>query len=114
MRWLTEDATLACEHGGTISIKTSQDFVRIEKKRVLIEPNPEGRSIGGCPNSNPVAGIRSCLTTLKVRQGYSDFVRIAGHAVCLDSIQGLTDGTPPGIVAYKVRAPGQKFVEASA
>lgn len=114
MRWLTEDATLACDHGGSVKIDTTQDFVRIEKKIVLVEPNPEGRSIRGCPNSNPVAGIRSCLTTLKVREGYSTFVRIAKQPVCLDSIQGMTDGTPPGVVAYKVRSPGQDFVGASA
>jgi len=114
MRWLTEDAVLACDHGGTVRLDTTQDFVRIEKRRVLIEPNPEGRPIAGCPNSNPTIGIRSCLHTLKVKEGYSQFVRIAGKPVCLDSIEGLTDGTPPGVVNYKVRAPGQTFVEASA
>lgn len=114
MRWLTEDATLACDHGGSVAVDTTQDFVRIEKKLVLVQPNPEGRSIRGCPNSNPVAGIRSCLTTLKVKEGYSTFVRIAKMPVCLDSIQGMTDGTPPGVVNYKVRSPGQDFVEASA
>lgn len=114
MRWLTEDATLVCDHGGRVKNKTTQDFVRIEKRTVLVEPNPEGCSISGCPNSNPVIGIRSCLTTLKVKEGYSTFVRIAKMPVCLDSVRGLTDGTPPGIVNYKVYVPGQQFVEAAA
>lgn len=114
MRWLTEDAILACDHGGGVSVTTTQDFVRIAKRIVLVEPNPEGRPIRGCPNTNPLAGIRPCLTTLKVKDGYSAFVRIAGRPVCLDSVRGLTDGTPPGVVNYKVRSAGQDFVEASA
>jgi hypothetical protein len=113
MRWLTEDALIACEHGGSVTLDPSQDFVRIEKRRVLIEPDPENRPISGCPNSNPTIGIRSCLHTLKVKEGYSTFVRIATKPVCLDSIQGLTDGTPPGIVNYRVRTPGQQFTEAN-
>jgi hypothetical protein len=34
--------------------------------------------------------------------------------VCLDAVTGLTDGTPPGIVKYKVRNAGQRLVGASA
>jgi hypothetical protein len=30
--------------------------------------------------------------------------------VCLDTVTGLTDGTPPGIVTYKVRHAGQALV----
>jgi hypothetical protein len=114
MRWLTEDGVVACEHGGSVKLQPTQNFVRIAKRRVLIEPNPEGRPISGCPNSNPVIGIRSCLHTLKVKEGYSRFVRIAKLPICLEDIQGLTDGTPPGIVNYRVRAPGQSLVEAVA
>ena len=29
---------------------------------------------------------------------------------CLDSVRGLTDGTPPGTVHYQVRSPGQDWV----
>jgi len=113
MRWLTEDAVLVCDHGGRVQVVTTQDFVRIRGRRVLIRPNPEGRSIAACPNVNPVIGIRPCVHTLAVREGYSSFVRIAGLPVCLDTTRGLTDGTPPGIVNYKVRSPGQEFVEAA-
>jgi hypothetical protein len=45
-----------------------------------------------------------------VKEGYSAFVTIDGKPVCLDSLQGLTDGTPPGTVKYKVNAPGQTLV----
>ena len=33
--------------------------------------------------------------------------------LCLDTVVGKTDGTPPGVVIYHVRQPGQDFVEGS-
>jgi hypothetical protein len=112
IEWLTIDARLACDHGGSVSNKPSQKLVRIAKKVVLVATDPEGRSISGCPSTNPMMGLRPCLTTLKVQTGYSDFIRIDGHAVCLKTVQGLTDGTPPGLVNYKVLTPGQNLVVA--
>ena len=46
--------------------------------------------------------------------GYSTFLKIDGHKICLDTVRGLTDGTPPGVVEYKVRIPGQGLVAATA
>jgi hypothetical protein len=54
------------------------------------------------------------VTTLPVKSGYSDFVRIDGKRICLDTVTGLTDGTPPGTVEYKVRSAGQDFVSEAA
>jgi len=45
-----------------------------------------------------------------VRDGYSQLVRIEGRQVGLEVVVGLTDGTPPGTVDYKVRHPGQELV----
>jgi hypothetical protein len=106
---LTEDATLVCLHEmGGVKIEPTQDLVRVDERFVLVDPNPEFRPISGCPNF--AITIRPCRTTLKVRQGYSDLVRVDGHRLCLDTVRGLTDGTPPGVVEYKVRHAGQKFV----
>lgn len=112
MRWLTEDATLVCDHGGRVKIVPTQTLVRIRGRRVLVEPDPEGRSIAACPNVNPVIGLRPCVTTLKVKQGYSGFIRIGRQPVSLDSVSGLTDGSPPGTVRYTVVDPGQALVGA--
>ena len=108
MLLLTEDALLVCKHElGKVNIAPTQNFVTINHRRILVENNPEGRSISGCPLTFP---FKPCLTTLRVRKGYSVFIRIAGKAVCLDTVTGLTDGTPPGTVDYIVRKPGQEFV----
>lgn len=109
MLWLTEDAVLVCKHEmGRVRLAPIQKLVTVEGRKVLVENDPEGRPIGGCPNVG--ATIKPCTTTLKATEGYSDFMRIGGRRVCLDTVTGLTDGTPPGVVKYKVRTPGQSFV----
>ncbi|MEO8286262.1 MAG: hypothetical protein ABI670_07470 [Chloroflexota bacterium] len=109
LRLLTEDALLVCNHElGHVKNRPTQDLVTIEQRRVLVENNPEGCNINGCPNLG--AAIMPCMHTLKVDTGYSEFIRIDGKKACLDTVTGFTDGTPPGVVKYKVRTPGQEFV----
>jgi hypothetical protein len=111
---LTEDAVLMCGHPpGTVDIRATQSLVTIEGRKVLVEKDPESRPIRGCPNTNPLAGIKPCLNTLPVQQGYSALLRIDGRRVCLDTVTGLTDGTPPGTVIYNVHDPGQKLVDSA-
>jgi hypothetical protein len=107
MMIITEDAGIYCKHGGHVANKPSQNYVTIKSRRVLVEDDPEGRSISGCPNVVP---FKPCLTTLKVQKGYSTFIRISGQPICLDTVTGFTDGTPPGVAMYIVRTPGQEFV----
>ncbi len=109
MRVLTLDALVVCAHElGKVGLVASQSWVTVEGRPVLVRPDPEGRPIAGCPNIGPT--IKPCTTTLVVKAGYSAFVRIGGRPVCLDTVTGLTDGTPPGVVKYKVNAPGQMLV----
>ena len=106
---LTYNSRLICKHElGTVANRNSQSFVAISGSPVLVEDDPEGRSIAGCPNVG--ATIKPCTTTLPVFKGYSDLVRIGGKRVCLDAMTGLTDGTPPGTVEYIVGFAGQDFV----
>jgi hypothetical protein len=109
MKWLTEDAALVCAHElGRVINQPTQDLVTIGHRRVLVENDPEGRTIVACPNVG--ATIKPCQHTLQVQQGYSDFIRIDKRRVCLDTVTGLTDGTPPGTIKYKVNNPGQDLV----
>jgi hypothetical protein len=106
---VTEDAQLICRHRlGEVQIQASQSLVTIQARKILVEPDPEGKPIKGCPNYGPT--IKPCGQTLVVRKGYSEFVRIEQRPVCLDSVTGLTDGTPPGSVPYVVHAPGQNLL----
>src|SRR5262245_47365633 len=118
---VTLNAVVKCSHDGIVHNTHTQDWVTVrqpssrdrgarEPMPVLIEPDPERRSIVGCPNIN--VGIWPCLNTLTVRDGYSTFVRIGGKRMCLKSVTGPTDGSP-GTHTYTVRSAGQAFVECS-
>lgn len=109
MKLLTEDAVLVCKHElGKVANRPSQNLVTIQGRKVLVDNDPEGRSISGCPNA--ATPMKPCQITLKVEVGYSQWIRVNGKRVCLDTVTGLTDGTPPGIVKYRVRSPGQEWV----
>jgi len=105
--WLTEDAVLLCKHGGRVANEPTQQWVTIGRRRVLVENDPEGRKISSCPYRSVT--IKPCQRTLQVQTGYSEFVRIDGKRVCLDTLTGPTEGTPPGN-AYHVTRPGQDLV----
>ena len=112
MRLLTEDAILICPHpGGIVSIAPTQRLVTVSGRWVLVEPNPEHRSIDKCTNAAPP--MKPCMNTLPVTNGYSNLLRIDGQRVCLDSATGLTDGMPAGMPHYTVKQPGQLFVAAA-
>jgi hypothetical protein len=109
VRLLTEDAVIVCKHElGRAAIVGSQGLVTIRNRKVLVENDPEGRLITGCPNMG--ATIKPCTATLAAQAGYSNLLRINKRRVCLDTVTGLTDGTPPGMVKYEVRNPGQGLV----
>lgn len=113
MKFLTQDALLVCDHViGVVGIAPSQGLVTIERRAVLVESDPAQRPISSCPNIG--ATIKPCQLTLAVREGYSDFIRIDGRRVCLDTITGFTDGTPPASVNYTVRNAGQQLVDQKA
>jgi hypothetical protein len=109
MKLLSEDALLVCKHAlGVVRNVPTQALVTVAGRRLLVDADPEGRTIVGCPNVG--MAIKPCTCTLTVQVGYSALVRIAGRRACLDSVSGLTDGTPPGTVLYEVKLPGQALV----
>jgi hypothetical protein len=109
MRFMTEDAIVVCDHqlGNVKGFAPAQSWVTVRNRRVLVEPDPVGRSIAGCPNVPPMG--KPCTTTLAVVQGYSALLTIDGRRVCLDTVRGLTDGVAP--VNYTVRDPAQQLVD---
>jgi hypothetical protein len=110
MKFLTLEAKLVCKHvTGVVQFPIHhQNLVRIAGRPVLVEADPQVKPITGCANVGLT--IKPCNLTVNIEKGYSGFIRILGRRVCLDTITGLTDGTPPGSVRYDVKDPGQDFV----
>ncbi len=107
MFWMTEDATVVCDHqpGNVSGFAPAQSWVTVARRRVLIRPDPVGRPIKGCPGVPPIQ--KQCTSTLTVTKGYSKLITIDGSPVCLDSLVGLTDS--PGM-HFRCRAPAQELV----
>jgi hypothetical protein len=110
MRWIHRDSLITCDHDGRVANRASQAWLTVEGVPVLVEADPEGRDISGCPNYGPL--IKPCAKTLRVTVGYSAWLRVDGRRVVLSNLDGLTDGTPPGSVHHTVRNPRQTFLEA--
>ncbi|MDM4722259.1 hypothetical protein QTQ03_22700 [Micromonospora sp. WMMA1363] len=112
MRWIHRGSLIECDHDGRVVNVASQRWVTIGGAPVLVDADPQGKAILGCPNFGPT--IKPCLRTLRVTAGYSSWLRVDGQRVVLSNLDGLTDGSPPGLVHYTVRDPSQSFVEADA
>ncbi|MEV4510717.1 hypothetical protein AB0K00_17315 [Dactylosporangium sp. NPDC049525] len=112
MKLVTVRAVVRCGHDGRVQNVASQHWVTVGGDDVLVDDDPQGRAVTGCPNIGPT--MKPCTTTLAVQSGYSTWIRVDGDRVALSSVDGLTDGTVPGTVHYTVRDPGQTFVGADA
>jgi hypothetical protein len=108
MELVLQRAVIKCGHDGKVSNLARQHWVKVDGSPVLVDDDPQGRSIVGCPNFG--ATMKPCTKTLKVNQGYRDWFRIDERRVVGADLDGLTDGTVPGTVHYGVRNPGQNFV----
>ncbi len=113
MQILTELALVTCDHStGVVANVPSQNVVSICGGRVLVGNDPAGKAIAGCTNVSTT--IKPCTSTLNVEQGKSTFVTINGKPVCMNTVVGGTDGTPPSVTKYRVKFPGQILVEIQA
>ncbi|MFF5174637.1 hypothetical protein ACFY3U_18645 [Micromonospora sp. NPDC000089] len=110
MRWIHLRSVITCAHDGRVTNQAAQTWLTVGGVPVLADADPEGRSIVACPNYGPT--IKPCVKTLKVTVGYSDWLRVDGRRIVLSNLDGLTDGTPPGLVHHTVRDPAQDLVEA--
>lgn len=107
---LTQLGLVTCDHAtGVVTLQSSQSFVRVAGGLVLVGNNPSNQPIAGCSNLAPT--IKPCTRTINVEDGKSSLVYIGGKPVCMDTIVGGTDGTPPSATKYRVRFAGQVFVD---
>src|SRR5262249_33050924 len=106
---LTANAAVTCIHGGTVTLVPQQTTVAIQNGAVLCEGDLIGAVIVGCPQAGP--GIKPCTSVIStLPDSVSPTVSVDGRAVHLDTLDGQTDGNPPGSLI--VIAAGQTVVTA--
>jgi hypothetical protein len=101
MRILTSEANILCTHLAPVKIDPVQTYVTIDGNPVVVKPDPEHKSIDRCPFTG--VGIKKCTNTLVAQKGLSPFMTVAikdgtrtvQSPVCLDTLEGMTDGVPP-------------------
>ena len=105
---LTKNAVVTCIHGGTVTLIPQQTTVTIQHGPVLCEGDLVGAAIVGCPQAGP--GIKPCTSVITTfPESVSLTVTDGARPVHLDTLDGTTDGNPPG--RLKVIRAGQTVVE---
>jgi hypothetical protein len=107
---VTSNATIMCAHGGRVTLIPRQMTVTIAGGAVLCEPDLVGAPIVGCGLS-PSPSTKPCTTVASTLPGSSSpNVMVGGRPAYLATLQGITDGVPPGTIM--VADPGQTSVQA--
>ncbi len=102
---LTSKAVIQCIHGGKVTIPSHPGRMTIQGSAVLCEGDLVGAPIVACPvvastNSKP------CTTVISTLPGStSPKLIVSGRPAYVATLQGVTDGLPPG--ALQVSSPGQ-------
>lgn len=107
---VTSNATIMCAHGGQVTLIPKQTQVVIQGAPVLCEPDLVGAPIVGCAQA-PSPSTKPCTTVVSTLPGSTSLkVLVAGRPAYVATLQGITDGVPPG--ALTVANPGQTSVQA--
>jgi hypothetical protein len=106
---LTANAVVTCIHGGAVTLTPQQTTVTIDGGAVLCEGDLVRAVVVGCPQAGP--GIKPCTAVIAtLPTSVSPTVSVGGRAVHLETLDGETDGNPPGTLT--VIAAGQTVVDA--
>ena len=107
---VTTNDTIICIHGGTVVLTPKQGTVTAGGGAVLRETDLIGAPIVGCAQP-PTISSKPCTTVVSTLPGSSSLkVLVAGKPAYVATLQGITDGVPPGTLI--VANPGQTSVQA--
>ena len=106
---VTSNATIMCVHGGQVTLIPKQTQVMIQGGAVLCDGDLVGAPIIGCAQP-PSPGTKPCTVVSTLPGSTSLKVLVAGRPAYVATLQGITDGVPPGTLI--VANPGQASVQA--
>jgi hypothetical protein len=95
---VTTNAMIMCPHGGQVTLVPRQTQVVVQGGPALCEPDLIGAAIVGC--TQPASpGSKPCTFVVSTLPGSSSpQITVGGRPVYLDTLTGMTDGVPPGII----------------
>jgi predicted cobalt transporter CbtA len=106
---VTSNAVIMCAHGGQVTLIPKQTQVMIQGGAVLCEPDLVGAPIVGCAQP-PSPSTKPCTMVVSTLPGSTSLkVIVGGRPAYVATLNGLTDGVPPG--ALIVTSPGQMTVQ---
>ena len=107
---VTSNATIMCVHGGQVTLIPKQTQVVIQGGACAVRRGP--RRVAHrrlCPATKP--GTKPCTAVVSTLPGSTSLkVLVAGRPAYVATLQGITDGVPPGTLI--VANPGQASVQA--
>jgi hypothetical protein len=106
---VTTNATILCAHGGRVTLLPKQMQVAASGGMLLCEPDLVGSPIVGCAQV-PSPSSKPCTTVVSTLPGSTSMkVMVGGRPAYVATLQGMTDGVPPGMIT--VVDPGQTTVQ---
>lgn len=88
-------------HGGTVATISSAKL-KVNGMFVILKESIVNMTVAGC--SNPATpATNPCITVTSVTAGEATKLKVGGKAVILDTLHGVTNGTPPGMLAVKTK-----------
>jgi hypothetical protein len=87
-------------HGGTVTVTPPAPAkLTIQGISVLLQTSIQGMPITLCSNPPPPAPTVPCtLVTSVLPSGFASKLQLTGQGVALDSLAGVSNGSPPGNV----------------
>lgn len=107
---VTSNAVIICAHGGKVTLIPKQMTVTAGGAPVMCEGDIMGSPIVGCVQP-PTPSTKPCTLVASTLPGGSSLkVTAGGKPVHIQTLSGMTDGVPPGVI--QVVSPGQQTVQA--
>ena len=92
---LTTASTVGCGHDPGQVATSSSAKLTVAGAPVLVQTSIVGRTVSAC-STTPSNTTKKCTTVTSVAAGLAQKLTAGGAPVALATVQGLTDGVPPG------------------
>jgi hypothetical protein len=106
---LTTASVVQCSHHALVTLESSQSKLKAGGSPVLVATDLVGAKVVACPNIG--TNLKPCTSTLSVASGTSTKLSVDNQPVLLQTAQGPTDSTPPGV--WTVTSAAQSALSAS-